>query len=684
MKVARKAFFLGITFCFVFSLLSGVDRPWHPNQTYTIPDDGYTYTLDWSFSLTDDLLISGTLTILTTTDHVVALTNNYQITIETAGILNLSASGGTNGTDGGGGGSGTDGSDGKDVWLTNNGTVTIEGILAATGGNGGNGGDAHADGKGGDGGAGGAAQLSGTGNIDVSSFGILNLTGGVGGIGGDGAVSSGSNGGDGGRGGNATAEASLSLSIANNGIFNLSGGAGGTGGEPYPVESSSDGGRGGDGGSAKTKDNVTIASSGTLLVTGGDGGSGGRGSTGDPGDKFGGNGGNGGNATFNDNTTISVVNTTVTMIGGNGGTGGNERSNNGGDGGNGGTAGTSNNATFTLFYDSTLSLSGGDGAAGGDGTDGGIGGTGGSAIVTSSDTTIFELSNAINLTGGSGGDQGTSSGADGGDGGDTNIQFETLILSLHTPANTTVTTNITNGTDGAGASGGTKGTTLTGLVIEDGITAQSEPQPLYDPNLTISQTLSIDFTWTITQNQNIWGNGNTISIDTNGAIVINDNVSLHLDNLNITGVAGNNIRCMGNNATLEMNNVDWTQSANYSFTTGAINFYGDCTITGAWTTFSFQSTQPITIRPSGSLSIEADTTFEYNTTPANLFVITNQTGVLGLNDAAFVAAQNLTLQNGTLLTDGLAVVQGIGTFSLNGLNNIIVRGRISSVGDVVW
>jgi hypothetical protein len=90
MKSIKKILFIyGICVSF-FSANYAAEVPWLPATTYTIPDDTNTYTLDWTFTLTDDLTLSGTLDIkldgiLSTSDNIIENDN----TIDINGLLHI-------------------------------------------------------------------------------------------------------------------------------------------------------------------------------------------------------------------------------------------------------------------------------------------------------------------------------------------------------------------------------------------------------------------------------------------------------------------------------------------------------------------------------------------------------------------------------------------------------------------
>ena len=70
------------------------------------------------------------------------------------------------------------------------------------------------------------------------------------------------------------------------------------------------------------------------------------------------------------------------------------------------------------------------------------------------------------------------------------------------------------------------------------------PFNFYDSLITLSQNLDVDFTWTISAAKEIYGNGNSIILGTNGEIVVDPNVNLFLQNLSLNGVTGFEVSCL--------------------------------------------------------------------------------------------------------------------------------------------
>lgn len=698
-------------FCFVFGM-AHADTLWNPStMSYTIPADDITYYIDGTITLTMELTINGTFEVRGGGD----LNAAFDIEITSGGIMRIEGEGGADGAD-----AGANGANGQNAKITLSETIIVksDGILTVTGGAGGNGGNGGIS-KGGDGGTGGTAWINGNGIVSVESEGTLELFGGLSGNGGRGGAPGTltNRGGTGGTGGTAKIVQDIIITQASQGILNVTGGIGGIGGTGQiggDDDSGNPGGPGGTGGPAILDGTLSVEDGGTLRATSGAGGRGGF-AGGDNSVQAGGNGGDGGNATITI-TLVTIANgTTLHMISGRGGNGGflpgffvN------GKGGGAGTAQLSINENFSVASGGNLNLTGGDGGTGGlgdgDGGDGGTsqvngtgilsmsggtlrliggngadggnfanGGNGGLARITSNALWFESNTSTMSMQGGNGGDQGASS--QGGDGGGCEIDQATekcfLTSVLSSPA---VTVNPSNGQDGNSGKGGiAKG-------LKNLISAKQFDQPLCDPNLTLSQQLDIDFTWTITRDKNVWGNGYSIVLGPNGEIVIDQGATLHLDNLDLEGINDHNIRCIEDDSKLELKNVNWNQDADYTFTKGELKIDGECTIDGANTCFLLENiAQPVTIASNATLQLMPNVTLEYNTSPANLVVLTDGTSTLYLNNSQLLATQNLNLQTGVLSTEGLGILQGNpGALSVAGLSNIVVRGGLAKVGTIIW
>jgi hypothetical protein len=282
-------------------------------KTYTIPDDGNTWYLESSYSLTDDFFVdgifeirsTGTLKIDETTINGVddggAAGSNIEIRIEPTGDLRVKNNGTLllkSGNGGTGGGAGSPGGNGGAITLVSIGDFFVEegGFFTLEGGAGGVGGAASAHyTTGAVGGSGGTIVVYHFSEVVFNSGAIPQFVGGAGGDGGASALLA-RNGGSGGGGGKIVLQGDSNVYVGESVLLEIYGGAGGDGesgiGVPEPPTDSAYGGNGGTGGAVEisSADLIITFSSGSFLSTQ----SGSNGSAGSGNPTYAGSGGAGG------------------------------------------------------------------------------------------------------------------------------------------------------------------------------------------------------------------------------------------------------------------------------------------------------------------------------------------------------------------------------------------------------
>lgn len=428
----------------------------------------------------------------------------------------------------------------------------------------------------------------------------------------------------------------------------------------------------------------------------------------------------GGNIQIQNNGTLTVKSGgTLYLKAGDGGSGGNATDPvpasigdemNGGNGGDGGGVLINNPGTVNVESGGIFRMQGGDGGDGGDGLGigfsdcepggvtvivpllGGGGGKGGRAQWSNSGEIVLADLLALDLIGGGGGNGGDDGilfsvgiGGQGGNGGDVELDGVLTVKGDETALEISTGGGGSNGDGGVYGGKGGGGHGVTGIFT---IKATGEDTFTYcDPVITLSQTLDIDFTWTITRDKTIFGNGNQIRLGPNGAIVLDGTVNgggvtVLFDSLEIEGIDDHDVRCIDDDSTIELRDVRLNLDTDYTFTKGAIKIMGNCIVDGTLTTFLYQSTQPFTIDASSELRFVPKSIFEYDTTPNNLIQMVAGTSILYLDNATLLATRPLTLTTGVLSTEGLGIVRGVGLLSLGGLSDIIVRGGLARVGNV--
>jgi len=554
------------------------------------------------------------------------------------------------------------------------------------------------------------------------------------------AVSNGGDGGRGGLGGGVSLESNVEIVLGTNAIFTIISGRGGgeqtllslddfdTSSEISNVIDSLDGfgglsreapvsggttfSRNGDGGNSKSGGKillggkVIIKNEATLNITTGDGGFGGVSSQLgsypplDPifigNDNLGSDGGNGGNGGQIQIPSYGGIRAEsggyLRMCTGNGGAGGRGGKTSdwgaghlgqGGSGGNGGQILVNEEAEFEISKNSLVTLQcgdAGDGGAGGPvvntGTSslGGHGGAGGEIRMTFLSTGKNVFLTILPGDGSDGGDGGTGSstglGGNGAVGGQAIIPSgislgkNSLFQMVGAIAGSVGTTN--------GAAGGVAG--AQGKVI------LSE---LFLELATLTSNLTLNGPLYIKENKEIYGNGNTITLGSNGEIILQPGVSLLLDDVEIIGLDGTNVRSLDLTSTITLNNATLTLTDDYEFSTGTILAYGDSEINGQHHDFEFKGDALITVTHDTILKLSNIDSFDYNRASASAISLEDVSSTLGLNNTRFLSTQNVTLATGILQTEGASILDGTpGTIALGGLDSINIIDGVITIGNI--
>lgn len=184
----------------------------------------------------------------------------------------------------------------------------------------------------------------------------------------------------------------------------------------------------------------------------------------------------------------------------------------------------------------------------------------------------------------------------------------------------------------------------------------NENIPIVFDNLSLS--LKNDLSWkmatTIQGNCVIDGNGKKITLEDCGKIVVDANSSLLLRNITLQGMSNNYLCCFDGTSILSLQDVNWYQDCDFSFTTGSLQVLGDWVLRGTHV-FSYQSAQTSTIHSEARIVLDKGITFSYAPSIASrdLIAMEDVTSVLRLNGATLYATSTgLRLTNGTLQIKG--------------------------------
>ncbi|MCB9493802.1 MAG: hypothetical protein H6679_06035 [Epsilonproteobacteria bacterium] len=90
------------------------------------------------------------------------------------------------------------------------------------------------------------------------------------------------------------------------------------------------------------------------------------------------------------------------------------------------------------------------------------------------------------------------------------------------------------------------------------------------------------------------GRWNSVSLGSDGYILVEDNSKLTFRNLELHGLKNNNVRCLTESGQIELDNMRWVQSGNYTFSAGALKFVDDVSLVGPYV-FTYDSAHTSTI-----------------------------------------------------------------------------------------
>ncbi len=179
--------------------------------------------------------------------------------------------------------------------------------------------------------------------------------------------------------------------------------------------------------------------------------------------------------------------------------------------------------------------------------------------------------------------------------------------------------------------------------------------------------ITLSGTWTVSGNCTIIGNDNTLDLS-NGNIVIDKDSSLTLRDIRLEGISGNNIRCLDNTSSIVINNLDWLQDSDYSFTVGSISFEADNYFDGSYS-FSYESAQTITINKNAGWMIRDSMRFFIgrNNSVEPLY-FEDDTAMIKFSGCTFAINNNgMNLTRGIIGVNRDVVMEVNSTSSLNGL-----------------
>lgn len=172
----------------------------------------------------------------------------------------------------------------------------------------------------------------------------------------------------------------------------------------------------------------------------------------------------------------------------------------------------------------------------------------------------------------------------------------------------------------------------------------------------LNSDVSLIGTWTFTNDCELVGGGHILDLTGGGRLVIDAHSTLRLHDLVLKGVVGQSVECLSDTSVLELNNVQWAQSASYTFATGSINVLGKNVLEGAYS-FTYDSSQTSTIQAESRLALKNDMALWIGRKLAVGYVeplyFVDNTSVLDLNNCSFVVtATGMSVTRGKVELNG--------------------------------
>jgi len=166
------------------------------------------------------------------------------------------------------------------------------------------------------------------------------------------------------------------------------------------------------------------------------------------------------------------------------------------------------------------------------------------------------------------------------------------------------------------------------------------------------------------------GDGNSIFLDDNAALIVDSGASLELHDLELHGVKSTNVRCIDDTGLIILDSMSWIQEGNYTFSTGSILFVDQVSFIGS-VTFSYESSQTSTITAYTQVTITDDMYLSIGRVAENApdpLYFEHATSVLKFDKASWIVTSfGMQITNGTILFDNNVDVDVQSTSSAQGI-----------------
>lgn len=177
--------------------------------------------------------------------------------------------------------------------------------------------------------------------------------------------------------------------------------------------------------------------------------------------------------------------------------------------------------------------------------------------------------------------------------------------------------------------------------------------------LHINEEFELRSTWTFQGYCTLEGHGETLTLGTGGKIVVDSNSTLVLKDISLQNIAASNIICVDDTATIILEDVRWSQSSNFVFAQGSLQFKNGVDLVGAYE-FLYSTVKTSSILSQTKVTCDDGFTLRYD--PADQeqdhLQMIDATSLFVLNSAELqVGLGGMNLTHGRLRIKGDSIIR---------------------------
>jgi hypothetical protein len=166
----------------------------------------------------------------------------------------------------------------------------------------------------------------------------------------------------------------------------------------------------------------------------------------------------------------------------------------------------------------------------------------------------------------------------------------------------------------------------------------------FDRDYEWNTALSVEGTCTID------GRGHNLNFGSSGAIIVTSGARLFLKNIVMDGISGTKVSCANNAASIAMENVEWNQTGDTTFSTGFMDIHG-LHIRGPGTKFLYSSTVTSTIAKNASLIVDNKVTLSLDSNNSYAISMVDGTSLFNFDESVLAVAKDSRFIDGRLVFD---------------------------------